>query len=80
MEDGSVDQKAIDVYPESVARSLADDGVFLITSCNWTEDELVRRFKDHLELFDRVKHTTFAFGGAVGQTVVTVAFKKQPAA
>ncbi|KAJ2836872.1 Protein-lysine N-methyltransferase efm4 [Coemansia erecta] len=80
MEDGSVDQKSIDVYPESVARSLADDGVFLITSCNWTEDELVRRFKDHLELFDRVKHTTFAFGGAVGQTVVTVAFKKQPAA
>ncbi|KAJ1853906.1 Protein-lysine N-methyltransferase efm4 [Coemansia sp. RSA 1822] len=80
MEDGSVDQKAIDVYPESVARSLAQDGVFLITSCNWTEDELVARFKDHLVLFDRVKHATFAFGGAVGQTVVTVAFKKRQAA
>ncbi|KAJ2498223.1 Methyltransferase-like protein 10 [Coemansia sp. RSA 1972] len=75
-EDGSVDQKAIDVYPESVAQSLTDDGVFLITSCNWTEDELQARFKDHLVLFDRVKHSTFAFGGAVGQTVVTVAFKR----
>ncbi|KAJ2730732.1 Protein-lysine N-methyltransferase efm4 [Coemansia sp. BCRC 34962] len=71
-----VDQQAIDTYPESVVGSLKDSGVFLITSCNWTEDELVARFARHLECVGRVKHRSFRFGGAVGQTVATVAFKK----
>ncbi|KAJ2111293.1 Protein-lysine N-methyltransferase efm4 [Coemansia sp. RSA 2337] len=72
-----VDQKAIDTYPVSVVGSLKDEGVFLITSCNWTEDELVARFATHLECVGRVKHRSFKFGGAVGQTVATVAFKKR---
>ncbi|KAI9505200.1 Methyltransferase-like protein 10 [Coemansia spiralis] len=74
-----VDQGAVHIYPVSVVNSLKDSGVFLITSCNWTEDELVARFADHLECIGRVKHRSFKFGGAVGQTVATVAFrKKQP--
>ncbi|KAJ2330743.1 Protein-lysine N-methyltransferase efm4 [Coemansia sp. RSA 2681] len=72
-----VDQQAIDTYPVSVVGSLKDSGVFLITSCNWTEDELVVRFARHLECVGRVKHRSFMFGGAVGQTVATVAFKKR---
>ncbi|KAJ2161998.1 Protein-lysine N-methyltransferase efm4 [Coemansia sp. RSA 552] len=72
-----VDQCAIDQYPQSVVGSLKDDGVFLITSCNWTEDELIARFEQHLECIGRVKHRSFRFGGAVGQTVATVAFKKR---
>ncbi|KAJ2006040.1 Protein-lysine N-methyltransferase efm4 [Coemansia thaxteri] len=72
-----VDQAAIDTYPLSVVGSLNDAGVFLITSCNWTEDELVARFAKHLECTGRVKHSSFRFGGAVGQTVATVAFKKR---
>ncbi|KAJ2727009.1 Protein-lysine N-methyltransferase efm4 [Coemansia sp. Benny D115] len=73
----AVDQSAIDMYPVSVVNSLTDSGVFLITSCNWTEDELIKRFESHLECVDRVKHKSFKFGGAVGQTVATVAFKKR---
>ncbi|KAI8320600.1 S-adenosyl-L-methionine-dependent methyltransferase [Martensiomyces pterosporus] len=72
-----VDQEAVGMYPQSVVNSLSDRGVFLITSCNWTEQELVARFKPHLEFVDRVKHRSFQFGGVVGQTVVTVAFKKR---
>lgn len=75
--DPKVDQQAIDIYPRSVVNSLNDNGVFLITSCNWTEDELVERFSKYLECVDRVKHRSFKFGGAVGQTVATVAFKKR---
>ncbi|KAJ2909243.1 Protein-lysine N-methyltransferase efm4 [Coemansia aciculifera] len=71
-----VDQEAIDTYPVSVVSSLKDSGVFLITSCNWTEDELIARFSKHLKCVGRVKHRSFKFGGAVGQTVATVAFKK----
>ncbi|KAJ2811821.1 Protein-lysine N-methyltransferase efm4, partial [Coemansia sp. 'formosensis'] len=63
-DDGAdVDQKAIDTYPKSVVDSLKDSGVFLITSCNWTEDELVARFAGHLECVGRVKHRSFMFGG-----------------
>lgn len=32
------------VYPEQVARLVRPGGFFLITSCNFTEDEVVKRF------------------------------------
>ncbi|KAJ1890231.1 Protein-lysine N-methyltransferase efm4 [Kickxella alabastrina] len=76
-DDVSVDQSAINIYPMSVVGSLKDTGVFLITSCNWTEDELVSRFEPYLECIGRVKNKSFQFGGVVGQTVATVAFKKR---
>ncbi|KAJ2800615.1 Protein-lysine N-methyltransferase efm4 [Coemansia guatemalensis] len=72
-----VDRAAIDIYPNSVVASLKDAGILLLTSCNWTEDELISRFKEHLEFAGRIKHQSFRFGGVVGQTVVTVAFKKR---
>ncbi|KAJ2857179.1 Protein-lysine N-methyltransferase efm4 [Coemansia asiatica] len=75
----SVDLDAVEMYPVSVVDSLKDCGVFLITSCNWTEDELIRRFEKHLQCIGRIKHRSFRFGGAVGQTVATVAFKKKDA-
>ncbi|KAJ1941494.1 Protein-lysine N-methyltransferase efm4, partial [Linderina pennispora] len=39
-EGAQIDTGARDVYAASVFHSLSADGVFLITSCNWTEDEL----------------------------------------
>ncbi|KAJ2707021.1 Protein-lysine N-methyltransferase efm4 [Coemansia sp. IMI 203386] len=73
----SVDQTAIEAYPVSVVGSLKDSGVFLITSCNWTEDELMERFEPYLQCVGRIKHRSFQFGGVVGQTVATVAFRKK---
>ncbi|KAJ1769818.1 Protein-lysine N-methyltransferase efm4 [Coemansia sp. RSA 1813] len=73
----AVDRSAANAYPVSVVNSLKDSGVFLITSCNWTEEELTARFADHLECVGRVQHKSFKFGGTVGQTVATVAFKKK---
>ncbi|KAJ1788612.1 Protein-lysine N-methyltransferase efm4, partial [Coemansia sp. RSA 2399] len=67
----TVDRSAADAYPVSVVDSLKDSGVFLITSCNWTEEELTMRFAEHLECVGRVRHRSFKFGGAVGQTVAT---------
>ena len=63
-------------YVDSVARLLAPNGILLITSCNWTEDELIGIFKPSLAFYDRVKYPTFRFGGSAGQSIVTVAFKK----
>jgi SAM-dependent methyltransferase len=62
-------------YPSAVASMLKHDGVLLITSCNWTQTELVELFKGVFEKFDQVKYPTFSFGGQTGSTIATVAFR-----
>eukprot|EP00842_Homolaphlyctis_polyrhiza_P001627 jgi/Hompol1/2465/HPOL_000084-RA len=66
-----------DVYVQTVARMLAPGGVLLLTSCNWTEPEILKRFEPLFEFYDRVKYRVFEFGGHVGQTITTVALKKK---
>ncbi|PWA03045.1 hypothetical protein BB558_000802 [Smittium angustum] len=51
------------------------EGIFLITSCNWTEDELKNHFGTHFLPVGRINHRSFTFGGIKGQTVSSVAFK-----
>ena len=75
-------------YAASVAAALAPGGVFLLTSCNNTAEELVRHFTSPnaaawggdgaspLAELDRVRYPTFQFGGVVGAAVATVAFRR----
>lgn len=70
-------------YKERVLPLLADGGLFLITSCNWTEEELRGWFvggeKVDGAVFEeagRVKYRTFSFGGVKGQTISTLCFRK----
>ncbi|KAJ1964643.1 Protein-lysine N-methyltransferase efm4, partial [Dispira parvispora] len=63
-------------YVEAICDLLQDNGTLLITSCNWTQEELVKLFQPNLVYRDHVNHPSFKFGGAVGQTVCTVAFTK----
>ncbi|KAJ7170844.1 S-adenosyl-L-methionine-dependent methyltransferase [Mycena crocata] len=68
-------------YPAHAARLLKPGGSFLITSCNFTEDELRANFETPETGFvyhSRIQHRTFAFGGKSGSTVSTVAFIKPP--
>ncbi|KAG9292842.1 hypothetical protein G9A89_016204 [Geosiphon pyriformis] len=65
-----------DLYPELVKTLVKEEtGIFLITSCNWTEEELKSRFGDEFVYHSHIKHPRFAFGGATGQTISTVAFR-----
>jgi len=67
-------------YPPRLARLLKPGGLFLITSCNFTEDELEKRLatpETGLVVHSRIKHRTFTFGGATGNVVSSVAFVKQ---
>lgn len=48
---------------------------FLITSCNWTGEELTQLFAPEFIMYDEITHPTFTFGGKKGQTVTTIAFK-----
>ncbi|KAG0230434.1 hypothetical protein BGW41_002537 [Actinomortierella wolfii] len=69
-----------DRYPRRVAAMMQDDGRLLITSCNWTQEELIRRFSHVFEYDSHIRYPTFKFGGVVGQTISSVVFKKKASA
>ncbi|KFA47167.1 hypothetical protein S40293_09615 [Stachybotrys chartarum IBT 40293] len=58
-------------------------GLFLVTSCNWTEAELRTWFEGSggedgagFEVVGRVEYRSFSFGGHKGQTISTLCFRK----
>lgn len=71
-------------YPDIARRLLRKDGVLVVTSCNWTEEELVRWFvgageaedRDRLVVWGRAEYPRFRFGGHEGQGVCTVCFQR----
>ena len=79
--DAGADQRVCVRYPV-IARGLVRKGGYLVvTSCNWTEEELVRWFtsgtgEDRLVVWGRVEYPVFRFGGKEGQGVCTVCFQR----
>lgn len=68
-----------DSYPARVSRLLRPDGLFLITSCNFTEEELKDKFATDqmgLRYHSRIQHKTFSYGGKSGSICSSVAFQK----
>ncbi|KAK4508634.1 hypothetical protein PRZ48_002373 [Zasmidium cellare] len=68
-----------EVYREKVVPLIKAGRYLLITSCNWTKDELISWLGPRggaLELFDEAKYPTFTFGGQTGQSVVTLIFRR----
>jgi SAM-dependent methyltransferase len=64
-------------YSEHVAPLVKAGGRFLITSCNWTEEELRHWFDGvHFKFTGKVKYPSFTFGGKTGSSVVTLCFEK----
>ncbi|KAF8199695.1 S-adenosyl-L-methionine-dependent methyltransferase [Pholiota molesta] len=67
-------------YPGRVTRLLKPGGYFLITSCNFTEEELKSAFATEdtgLIYHSRIQHPTFSFGGKTGSSCSSVAFVKR---
>ncbi|KAH8352862.1 hypothetical protein KR084_006936 [Drosophila pseudotakahashii] len=52
------------------------DSLFVITSCNWTEEELETSFAGKFVKHHTIPTPTFKFGGKVGNVVTSVVFKK----
>ena len=82
---------ACEAYGARVARLLRHGGVFLVTSCNWTEAELAAWFEGaradpageeegekpgRLRRVGSIKYPSFRFGGVQGQTISTLCFVK----
>jgi hypothetical protein len=65
-------------YKERVVPLVKEGGIFLVTSCNWTEEELNSWFQgDDLEYLDTIKYKSFSFGGKKGQTISSVCYRKR---
>jgi hypothetical protein len=65
------------LYVPMVKDLLMDGGLLIITSCNFTKDEVVKHFEGHFTCIDSIKYPVFQFGGKVGSTVSTCILKKK---
>ncbi|KAJ9298477.1 hypothetical protein DTO271G3_3444 [Paecilomyces variotii] len=88
---GKIVQKRVcERYPGIATRLVRKGGFLVVTSCNWTEEELIRWFtgrageeandengEDGLYVWGRVEYPKFRFGGHEGQGVCTVCFRRR---
>jgi EEF1A lysine methyltransferase 2 len=78
-------QRISEGYKARVMRLLRPGGLFLVTSCNWTEAELEGWFGEgspdveggRFVRVGRVEYPSFSFGGIKGQTISTLCFQKR---
>ncbi|XP_026747939.1 EEF1A lysine methyltransferase 2 [Trichoplusia ni] len=64
-------------YIDQVAEMLSEEGLFIITSCNWTDEELIKHFSEKMKLKRVIPTPQFKFGGKVGSVVSSVVFTKK---
>lgn len=73
-EDGVGNRKK---YVDNVYALLKTDGLFVLTSCNWTKGELDEQFCKMFTVFDVIPTPQFRFGGSVGNVVTCVVYRKK---
>lgn len=67
----------ISKYVHSLESITRKTDLFLITSCNFTEQELIRIFQEAFEVYHIIPVPSFSFGGQKGSTTVTIAFQRK---
>lgn len=65
------------LYINHVHEMMAENGLLILTSCNWTEDELCTSFDGKFEKFKTIPTPTFKFGGKEGSVVTQIVFKRK---
>ncbi|KAL2083336.1 hypothetical protein ACEWY4_021109 [Coilia grayii] len=73
-EDG---QQAKTRYVASLKQILRPQGLFIITSCNWTKEQLLQIFSPGFELVKELPTPRFQFGGVTGNSVTALVFRFQ---
>jgi hypothetical protein len=70
-------RRVCESYKERAVPLIRDGGILLVTSCNWTEDELRAWFEGgELEYVDTIKYKSFSFGGRKGQTISSICLRR----
>ncbi|KAJ8250303.1 hypothetical protein COCON_G00222250 [Conger conger] len=72
--DSTVDGKAH--YLKALQWALRKGGLFVITSCNWTKEQLLHFFKQEFEFHQELPTPSFMFGGKTGHSVTALVFKR----
>lgn len=74
--------RIVELYPRKVAHMVKSGGFLLVTSVNWTEDEVVRWFTEGpgmhgvLEVYGRVNYPVYEFGGRKGSAIASICFRR----
>lgn len=70
-------RRGCEIYGSRVSGLVKRGGYLVITSCNWTEDELRKWFESpELAYHETIRFPSFTFGGVKGQTVSSICFRK----
>ncbi|KAM4729663.1 EEF1A lysine methyltransferase 2 [Anableps anableps] len=64
------------LYVHTLKNALKDKGIFAITSCNWTKEQLLERFCEGFEFVQELPTPSFRFGGKTGNSVAALIFKR----
>jgi len=80
LSDQAIDGRPLaQLYPLKIRDLLVKPGgIFLITSCNWTEEELRAKFispQTGFSFHSKIPRALFSFGGRTGSTITTIAFQ-----
>jgi len=70
---------ACGTYRQRVAPLIKPEHFLVITSCNWTKDELLDWLAPkggELQYHSEAKYPTFTFGGQTGQSIVTLVLRR----
>lgn len=79
--DAATGQHPCETYRRVVAPLVRKEGWMVVTSCNWTKEELIGWLagdgEGGLEYVREARYPTFKFGGKTGQSIVSVAFRRR---
>ncbi|XP_061600608.1 EEF1A lysine methyltransferase 2 [Cololabis saira] len=64
------------LYAQALKDALKDNGFFIITSCNWTKEQLIERFGEGFEFVQELPTPSFQFGGKTGNSVAALVFRR----
>lgn len=68
----------VEVYPLQVSQLVSTGSLLIITSCNFTEEELTKIITQEapFKVYEKVEYPSFQFGGQKGSTICTIAFER----
>ncbi|XP_052009888.1 EEF1A lysine methyltransferase 2 [Xyrauchen texanus] len=68
-------EEAKNRYVASLRTVMNPEGFFIITSCNWTKEQLLQIFRPGFELVQELPTPRFQFGGVTGNSVTALVLK-----